>query len=186
MRDIKVDGGELWRLVSCVFLHGDGLHLLLNGLALFALGRLCESLYGSARFAWLFVLSGMCGAAFSWLGGNTTSVGASGGIFGLMGAAMVFGWRYQAQLPPHMSHFLRRSLLPWVVLNLVIGLLIPFIDNLGHIGGLVGGAVLGTFIGNRVIPGEESSRLVRGSMAAGTLLLLLLAGWGVARRWYLL
>jgi len=185
MRDLKLDAGELWRLVSCVFLHGDGLHMLLNGLALVALGRLCEALYGPARFLWLFLLSGVCGAGFSWLGGNTTSVGASGGIFGLMGAAMIFGWRYRARLPEPMSHFLRRSLLPWVILNLAIGLFIPFIDNLGHVGGLVGGTVAAMVIGNRVIPGEQSHPAIRGAMAVGSALLLLAAARGVAARWYL-
>ena len=186
MRDIKLDAGEFWRLISCVFLHGDGLHMLLNGVALFALGRLCESLYGAARFVWLFLLCGMCGATFSWLGGNTTSVGASGGIFGLMGAAMVFGWRYRQQLPDPMSHFLRRSLLPWVVLNLVIGLLLPFIDNLGHIGGLLAGILLAMVIGNQVIPGEQSPMALRTAMAMGSTGLLVMATWGVAHRWYLL
>ena len=135
MRAPKIDAGELWRLVSCVFLHGDGLHILLNALALFALGRLCEALYGPSRFLWLFLLSGVCGACFSWLGGNATSVGASGGIFGLMGASIVFGWRYRHRLPEPMSVFLRRKLAPWVVVNLVIGAVVPFIDNLGHTGG---------------------------------------------------
>lgn len=186
MRDTKLDAGELWRLVSCVFLHGDGLHMLLNGLALVALGRLCESLYGPARFLWLFLLAGICGASFSWLGGNTTSVGASGGIFGLMGAAMIFGWRYRSRLPEPMSRFLRRSLLPWVVLNLAIGLVIPFIDNLGHVGGLIGGTLAAMVIGNRVVPGEESPRAVRAAMAAAALGLMLFAARSVAEKWYIL
>lgn len=156
MSSEQVDQGALWRLVTCVFLHGDGLHLLLNAAALWALGRLCEALYGPTRFAALFLLSGLCGATFSWVGGNATSVGASGGIFGLMGASMVFGWRYRERLPAPMSVFLRRTLLPWVVLNLAIGLVLPFIDNLGHVGGLVGGTIAAMIIGNRVVPGEES------------------------------
>jgi rhomboid protease GluP len=186
MRDVKLDAGELWRLVSCVFLHGDGLHMLLNGLALFALGRLCEALYGPARFLWLFLVAGVCGASFSWLGGNSTSVGASGGIFGLMGAAMVFGWRYRHRLPEPMSYFLRRSLLPWVVLNLAIGLFIPFIDNLGHIGGLIGGTLLAMVIGNRVVPGEQSPLLLRAAMATASAGLMAAAAAGVASKWGLL
>lgn len=185
MRDLKLDEGEVWRLISCVFLHGDGLHMLLNGLALFALGRLCEALYGPARFLWLFLFAGIFGASFSWLGGNTTSVGASGGIFGLMGAAMIFGWRYRQRLPQPMSHFLRRSLLPWVVLNLAIGLFIPFIDNLGHIGGLIGGSLLAMIVGNRVVPGEESSWPMRAAMAATFTVLVVVAARNVAAKWYL-
>ncbi len=183
MRAPKIDAGELWRLVSCVFLHGDGLHILLNALALWALGRLCEALYGPARFLWLFLMSGICGACFSWLGGNESSVGASGGIFGLMGAAIVFGWRYRHRLPEPMSVFLRRKLAPWVVVNLVIGAVIPFIDNLGHTGGLVGGSVLAMVMGNRVVPGEESPWAVRGLMAAVSLVLMGIAATAVAGKW---
>ncbi len=183
MRAPKIDAGELWRLVSCVFLHGDGLHILLNALALWALGRLCEALYGPSRFLWLFLASGICGACFSWLGGNESSVGASGGIFGLMGAAMVFGWRYRHRLPEPMSVFLRRKLAPWVVVNLVIGAVIPFIDNLGHTGGLVGGCVLAMILGNRVVPGEESPWPLRALMAAVSLLLMGGAALAVAGKW---
>lgn len=183
MRGRLLDAGELWRLVSCIFLHGGGLHMLLNGVALLGLGRLCESLYGPARFVWLFLLSGICGAVFSWLGGNASSVGASGGIFGLLGAGMIFGWRYRRRLPEPMSVFLRRKLAPWVVLNLAIGAVIPFIDNRAHIGGLVGGMVLAMIIGTPVIPGEQSRPPVRWAMAAGSAALMGIAAVEVARRW---
>ena len=78
----KVGAGEVWRLVSCLFLHGDGTHILLNGIALYGLGRLCESVYGPTRFLWLFLFAGMSGSTLSFLGGNVASVGASGSIFG--------------------------------------------------------------------------------------------------------
>ena len=128
-------------------------------------------------------MSGICGACFSWLGGNESSVGASGGIFGLMGASIVFGWRYRHRLPEPMSVFLRRKLAPWVVVNLVIGAVIPFIDNLGHTGGLVGGCVLAMVMGNRVIPGEESPWAARGLMAAVSLVLMGVAATAVAGKW---
>ena len=143
--------GQLWRLVTTVFLHGGSMHIVLNGVALLALGRMCEAVYGPIRFLWLFLAAGVCGATLSWVGGNAVSVGASGGIFGLMGAAIVFGWRYKNQLPKEAGDFFRRSLLPWVGLNLVIGVIVPFIDNLGHIGGLVGGVVTAMGMGNRVL-----------------------------------
>lgn len=179
MRGARVDLGELWRLISCIFLHGDGLHLLLNMLALWALGRLCEALYGPQRFLGLFLLSGLCGASFSWLGGNLNSVGASGGIFGLLGAGFIFGWRYRERLPEPMSVFLRRRLAPWIAINLLIGFLIPFIDNLGHIGGLVGGSILAMTMGNAIIPGEQSPRWLQVMGTLGSLSLLAYALWGV-------
>jgi membrane associated rhomboid family serine protease len=51
MRGLRVSGGEYWRLVSCILLHGSGMHILLNAIALFALGRLCESVYGPVRLS---------------------------------------------------------------------------------------------------------------------------------------
>jgi rhomboid protease GluP len=155
MRGLRVSGGEYWRLVSCILLHGDGMHILLNAVALFALGRLCESVYGPVRLLFLFLVSGICGSLLSWAGGNASSVGASGGIFGLMGAAIVFGFRFQKELPPMAGELFRKRLLPWVALNLFIGAVVPFIDNLGHVGGLVGGSLLALVLDNRVIPRKE-------------------------------
>ena len=76
-----LDEGQFWRLVSAGFLHVNALHLLLNGLALFALGRLCEAIHGGSRLLFLFLVCTMVGACFSWMGGNELSVGASSGIF---------------------------------------------------------------------------------------------------------
>lgn len=175
--------GETWRLVSCVFLHGDGLHLLLNGLALAGLGRLCEAIYGRARFLALFLVAGFAGAALSYLGGHRLSIGASGAVFGLLGAPIVFGWRHRAELPEGLGDRLRRSLLPWVVLNLVIGLVVPFIDNLAHFGGLVAGGTMALFLGTRVVPGREGSRLVAVGLLVACALALSWAGVGVAGKW---
>jgi rhomboid protease GluP len=174
----EVSAGEKWRLVSCLFLHGDGMHLLLNGIALYGLGRLCESVYGSTRFLWLFLVAGLCGSTLSWLGGTVGSVGASGSIFGLMGACIVFGWRYKFVLPPHIGNMFRKKLLPWVFLNLAIGVFVPFIDNLGHVGGLIGGVVMAMILSNRVVPSEPnllSSRISMG-VASGFLMVGALVG----------
>jgi len=179
----RVSEGEVWRLVSCLFLHGDGMHLLLNGLALYGLGRLCESVYGPIRFLWLFLVAGLCGSTLSWMGGNTASVGASGSIFGLMGACIVFGYRYRLVLPPHIGDMFRKKLLPWVGLNLMIGLMIPFIDNLGHVGGLVGGAVMAQVISNRVIPSVPNTVGSRVAMGVGSGVLLLGALVGLLISW---
>ena len=172
----RVQMGELWRLVSCLFLHGDGTHILLNGIALYGLGRLAESVYGPVRFLWLFLVAGLCGSTLSYLGGNTASVGASGSIFGLMGACIVFGFRYRLVLPPHIGEIFRKKLLPWVGINLMIGVIIPFIDNLGHFGGLIGGSVFAAMVSNRIVPAEKnalSNRIMMGILS-GVLLFLTL------------
>lgn len=184
MKAARIEDGELWRFVSAVFLHGDLLHLGLNALALVALGRLCESIYGRTRFFWIFLLSGVFGFVLSWAGGNTLSVGASGGLFGLLGAAIVFGWRYREQLPEGPGVFFRRKLAPWVALNLLIGVFVPFIDNLGHTGGLLTGIVLGAIVGNRVVPGEQGPRWTRWAMALISLGLVGWAAFGVWGKWF--
>ena len=178
-----LDAGELWRTVSMIFLHGDGTHIFLNGIALFALGRLCEAVYGSVRFTWLFLLSGVGGGIFSWLGGNDLSVGASGGIFGLLGAAFIFGWRHRADLPEPTGAFFRKNLAPWIALNLFIGIVVPFIDNLGHTGGLVTGGILALVLGNRVVPGQDTGPLAKGGMVLGILFLVGVAAIGVGGKW---
>ena len=174
-----IQAGEIWRLISCIFLHGDGTHILLNGLALYGLGRLWEGVVGPLRLLWIFLLAGTGGAILSYLGGNTASVGASGSIFGLMGACMVFGWRHRTQLPPHISELFRLKLLPWVGLNLFIGYVIPFIDNLGHVGGLVTGGAVAVFMGNRIIPGHDEGLSGKLLMGVGSVAMLLLALLGV-------
>ncbi len=182
MRGLRVSGGEYWRLVSCILLHGDGMHILLNAVALFALGRLCESVYGPVRFLFLFMASGICGSLLSWAGGNASSVGASGGIFGLMGAAIVFGFRFTKELPPLAGELFRKRLIPWVALNLFIGAVVPFIDNLGHVGGLVGGCLVALVINNRVIPRKEPTAvgtIVTGAVGGGLLVVGMLGVLGV-------
>ena len=170
LRLARIDqDGEFWRFVSASFLHGDGLHLLLNGLA-------------------LFLVTAMTGFAFSWLGGTPLSVGASGAIFGMMGAGIVFGWKHRAELPQGQGAFFRRKLLPWVLLNLGIGLGFnrlpwldgPVIDNLAHLGGLVSGAILAMVLGNRVVPGEQGTWWTRGLMVA---FIALVCGLALAQVW---
>lgn len=173
----RVRDGETWRLLSSVFLHRDLLHFALNGLALFGLGRICEAVFGSVRFALLFVASGLAGSLLSQFGGVDLSAGASGGLFGLMGAGVVFGVRHRRRLDPHQRHLFTRWLAPWILLNLFIGVTVPHIDNLAHTGGLAGGAAVAAVLGSPVIPGREGRFGV--SVAAGFALGLAL-GWTVA------
>ena len=153
-----ISAGEPWRLVSCIFLHGDMMHLGLNMVALFGLGRICEAVYGPARLSWLLLVSGVAGSTLSMYGGTPLSVGASGSVFGLLGAGVVFGIRYRSHLEGPLKRVFGRGLMPWVILNISIGLFVPQIDNLGHLGGLAGGAIMALILGNRVIPGEEGSK----------------------------
>lgn len=134
---------EPWRVLSYGLLHGNLVHLTFNSVALWGLGRLAEVVFGPTRMLLLFFLSVLGGGLLSQLGSAPLAVGASGGVFGLMGALAVFGLRGRAEMPRRLRHVFTRRLVPWILLNLVIGLALPFIDNLGHLGGLAAGALGG-------------------------------------------
>lgn len=135
--------GEIWRLLSSIFLHGGFLHLLMNMMALFFAGLFLESLLGKWRLLLLYIVTGIAAslASFIWYDA-TVSVGASGAIFGLYGyfiAAII----YQS-FPYKMHSGFLYSLLAYVGINLVMGLIgSGGIDNAAHIGGLVSGFCYG-------------------------------------------
>lgn len=130
-----VKEGEIWRLVTHIFLHGSLMHILLNMYSLFILGNQIETLLGKVKFFVIFMVSGICGGLLSAVLNDVASVGASGAIFGLMGAMLCFGYHYRTYL----GDALKRQILPVIILNLVIGFMSTGIDNFAHIGGLIGG-----------------------------------------------
>jgi rhomboid protease GluP len=127
--NVLIAQGQVWRLLTSMFLHIGVMHLVFNSYALFILGVEVERLYGSARFLAIYLLAGLWGSLVSFALGPSLSAGASGAIFGLLGATAAF------------FHTHRR--LGIVGLNLFLGFTVPGIDNLAHLGGLVSGAILG-------------------------------------------
>ncbi|MBO0859226.1 MAG: rhomboid family intramembrane serine protease [Chloracidobacterium sp.] len=153
--------GEWFRLITPIFIHAGFLHLLLNSYALWVVGMQVEKLYGSARFLLIYLLSGVGGVAGSYFGQeflgksiDEPSVGASGAIFGLFGVLAVFGYRYRRELPPPIRRAITAGVLPVIILNLLIGFSVQFIDNSAHIGGLITGAALALII-PYIAPGTE-------------------------------
>ncbi|WP_406693778.1 rhomboid family intramembrane serine protease [Singulisphaera sp. Ch08] len=149
----RVRDGEVWRLVSATFLHGNFDHLLGNMLMLFILGMACEHAFGRPQFILLYVASGIFGSLCSLMGGRV-SVGASGAIFGLAGALIVLFWRHRGRL--HLRD--RRIgvvLAGWAGYQFLLGLINPNVDNLAHLGGLLGGAALGLILRPAVLDGRD-------------------------------
>ncbi len=140
--NLFIDLGQSWRFVSPIFLHFGILHILFNGYALYLLGRMIENLYGIQRFLLIFFFAGVASIVASYLGSDMMSVGASGAIFGLLGAGTVVGYRFRSDIPPIFRRFFGRGLLPWIVLNLALGFVIEGIDNYAHIGGLIVGSLV--------------------------------------------
>jgi membrane associated rhomboid family serine protease len=128
-----VADGDYWRLITAAFLHYGPFHLLLNMLALYWFGSALEQRIGSGKFLLLYVVSGLAGSAGALIAAPTTpTVGASGAIFGILGAGLV--------LEQQRDYVFGGSALGVIILNLVFTFSIPNISIGGHIGGLVGGA----------------------------------------------
>ncbi len=139
-----VRGGQYYRLISSVFLHAHWAHLGLNMFVLAILGRMAEQIVGSLWFIGVFVLSGVVGSAASFLFGEAPlSVGASGAIFGILGAMIAALATGKGRWPDAWRRSLMTILLILGGLSLLPGLQMKVIDNWAHIGGLVGGALVG-------------------------------------------
>jgi membrane associated rhomboid family serine protease len=134
---IGVAEGDWWRLITSAFLHGSIIHLGFNMLMLFWIGAPIEEAIGRARFIILYLVSGLAGSAGALVLTNAgdVTVGASGAIFGLLGAALVF--------ERQRTFVLGGSALSIIVLNLVLTFAVPNISIGGHVGGLIGGALGG-------------------------------------------
>jgi rhomboid protease GluP len=138
-------GGEIWRLITPMFLHGSILHIGFNMYALFALGPALESYYGHGRYLALYLLSGFAGNVISFLFSSNPSLGASTAIFGLIGAEAIFLYRNRSILGS-MAQRALTNVIFIIVINLMLGLN-PGIDNWGHMGGLLGGTFFAWFAG---------------------------------------
>ncbi len=134
--------GEVYRLITSAFLHANLFHLLVNMYSLWLIGSQVENFIGKWQFLVIYLLSTLMGSLFSLVFlGNHIAVGASGAIFGLMASLIYFGYHYRLYL----AGALTSQIIPIVILNLVLGFIVPGIDNGAHIGGLIGG-YLGTMI----------------------------------------
>jgi rhomboid protease GluP len=138
-----VGAGWYWQLLTATFLHAGLTHLAFNGYALYVLGRDIESLYGSLWFTVLYFLAGLAGSAAWYVFGSADpSVGASGAIFGLMGAEAAFFLRNRGLFGSFARQRLR-NVLVLLVINFIIGFTIPNINYVAHLGGLVAGFLVG-------------------------------------------
>lgn len=136
---------ELYRLVSSVFLHGSILHFLCNMISLYVIGSQLESFFGKVKYTIIFILSGVIGNLLTliFLQNGVITIGASGAIFGLLGALLYFGYHYRVYL----SGVMRTQIIPIIILNLFIGVVSQGINNFAHIGGLIGGFLVAKTVG---------------------------------------
>ena len=160
-----VQAGEIWRLATSMFLHIGIVHLVVNMYSLYIIGKQLESFLGRWKFLIVYLGSGILGSLLSVVVHSSISAGASGAIFGLLGSLLYFGYHYRLYL----GTVLKTQVIPIIIINLLIGFMVPGIDNFAHIGGLVGGYLLTMVLG---VPGKtRKSDRINGSIV----LILLIA-----------
>ena len=134
---LLVQNGEVWRILTSAFLHVGLIDLVVNMYSLAIIGTQVETFIGKWKFLFIYFISAIGGTLLSLVfsQANVVSVGASGALFGLMGALLYFGYHYRLYL----SEAIRNQIIPIILINLLIGFIVPGIDNVAHIGGLIGG-----------------------------------------------
>ncbi|GAC1536073.1 MAG: rhomboid family intramembrane serine protease [Herpetosiphon sp.] len=149
-------GGQTWRLFTPMILHGSLIHLAFNSYALYVLGPQTERVYGTARFLALYLLAGVAGNIASFAVFPTTlAIGASGAIFGLIGALAAWSYASRSLIGAEASSQQIRQLVGLAAVNLILGFTLANIDNSAHVGGLVAGALVGLALAPRYTVDER-------------------------------
>jgi rhomboid protease GluP len=146
--------GEIWRFLTPAFLHGSILHLAFNMYALFSIGPPLERKYGKTSFLLLYAISAIFGNVLSFLFSPNVSLGSSTAIFGLIAAQGVYIYKNRHLLGSAAKPLLMNVLFS-IMVNLFLGFSSSNIDNLGHLGGLVGGSLYAWFAGPSYGIGEN-------------------------------
>ncbi|CAN5135933.1 rhomboid family intramembrane serine protease [soil metagenome] len=168
LQPLFVADGQYWRMLTAMFLHAGVLHIALNMYGIYLFGSLIESAFGTARFLLIYFVSGLMASvtSFTFSDPRSLSVGASGALFGLLGAWVVYNYRRRSS--PLASANLQWALM-LLGINLVLGFSIARIDNFAHLGGLVAGAACGALAEGFGPPNVR--RLVQTSGFVGLILL---------------
>ena len=151
-----IKAGQYYRIITGAFLHGGILHLAFNCYALYVIGSQLESYLGKVRYLIVYLFSAVTASLFSMIFSSNPSIGASGAIFGLMGALVYFGYHYRVYL----GNVLKSQIIPLILFNLLIGALSTGIDNFAHIGGLIGGLLITSALGIKYK--SSTSQMVNG------------------------
>lgn len=183
------DLGRWWTVLSAAWLHGSALHIVFNMLWVRDLGRLTTDVYGAGRMMIIYTIGGIVGFLFSsaaghWLGflpgflqGANVTVGASASLFGLLGALIYSGRRGG-------SVALGDQARNWAIILFIFGFLMPRVDNWAHLGGLIGGYLVGRFL-DPAKP-ERTDHLILGFvcvlLSAGAVVLSIVTGLPLLRQ----
>ena len=146
-----VQAGEWWRLLTATFLHGGFMHLAMNMIGLVSVGVLVERIYGHRQYALIYFGSGLIGSALSlhFSAQTAVSVGASGAVFGVLGALLTGILQHRDRIPTSFSKNMIINLTLFIGYSLFQGFVKPGIDNAAHVGGLLGGMLLAYLLSER-------------------------------------
>jgi len=176
--------GEFWRLLSANFLHAGFWHLFVNMFVFFNVGGALENAFSRLNYVLLLFASGLLASFASFLLNPSVSVGASGMVFGTMGGAMVFGFKYRELLPRTYRRYFGWAVVPYLVFCFWLGLSNPGIDNYAHLGGLLGGCVAAMLLPAELLEEESKGRwqpLLRKGLPLATVVALLVVGGQLSR-----
>lgn len=166
---VTVDG-QYWRLLTATFLHAGVLHLALNMFGLWEAGRQICRWFGNGQFLLIYLGSALAGSALSlhFSSQQSVSVGASGAVFGVLGALLAAVWKHRERIPAATSKQLMTSQGVFVAYALLQGFTKPGIDNAAHVGGLLAGAVITVLLAQQMGQAARTGgRLLRQGVAAG-------------------
>ena len=171
--------GRWWTLISANYLHGSILHIFFNMMAFRQLAPLIQMQFGGSRMIIIYTLSGMAGFYLSCLAGVPLTIGASAALCGLIGAALYYGKSRGGIY----GRAVFRQIGSWAMGLILFGLLVPGIDNWGHGGGMISGAVCGAILGYRERSGQNTlHHLAAGFLVMATIGVLL---WAVISGFYI-
>ena len=159
--------GKWWTLVTAIYLHGSLLHILFNMLWIKQLGPIVEGVYGTSRLILIFTISGVFGFILSNAFTGSITIGASGSVFGLLGALIFYG-RDRGGV---FGQVVYPQLLTWAVVMFIFGFMFPGVNNIAHLGGFVGGYVAGNVLSYQEKKGETSGHKKLATLAVGLTLL---------------
>ncbi|GAB6151678.1 hypothetical protein JCM17380_04280 [Desulfosporosinus burensis] len=133
-----IQEGEVWRLITSMFIHIGVMHLFFNLYALRALGSLAEEIFGHRNYFLIYLCAGLGGSVASFIFSPALSAGASGAIFGLLGALLYYSYKR----PNLWKSGLGVNLVIVILVNIAFGFIVPGIDNFAHLGGLLMGTMI--------------------------------------------
>ncbi len=166
VRELTINDGQWWRLLTSVFLHFGVVHVSLNMYVLWQIGSLVERLVGNTGFALSYLVAGIAGSAASVCWSIHVSAGASGAIFGIFGVLAGFLSLHRKSIPPAVVRQLRNTIFMLLAISLLFGFSVGFVDNAAHIGGLIAGFFCGLLLSQEISPDKLRGRRYRTALLA--------------------